>query len=154
MAVRASAAASRAVSSLLSQVSWMARVRLLVTVRRGVGWDGGGDSGGGDSGGGDGGSGCDSGGGGGGGVGGGGVEALLRPCGRAPKGTGVIGVAAAASAGVMPAVACSGGVGLGTLRRFGGVNVGGGNGRGGIVSGGGRVATAASHSSNLCENSR
>ena len=55
MAVRASEAASRAVSSLLSQASWMARVRLLVTVRRGVGWDGGGDVGGGDGGGGDGG---------------------------------------------------------------------------------------------------
>ena len=41
----------------------------------------------------------DSGGGGGGGVGGDGVEVLLRPCGKAPKGTGVSGVAEAASAG-------------------------------------------------------
>lgn len=103
MAVRASEAASRAVSSLLSQASWMARVRLLVTVRRGVGWDGGGDVGGGDGGGGGGGGsggggsnggggdggGGDGGGGDGGGGNGDGVEALLRPCGRAPKGTGV-----------------------------------------------------------------
>ena len=128
-----------------------------VTVRRGVGWDGGGDSGGdcggGDCGGGDGGSGGDGGGGGGGGVGGDGVEALLRPCGKAPKGTGVSGVAGAASAGVMLAVACSSGVGLGTLRRLGGVSVGGCNGRGGIVSGGGRLATATFHSSSRCKKS-
>ena len=98
MAVRASEAASRAVSSLLSQASWMACVHLLITVRRGVDWDGGGDVGGGDGGGGDGGGsgggGSNGGGGhGGGGDGGGGdgdgVGALLRPCGRAPKGTGV-----------------------------------------------------------------
>ena len=50
VSVRASETASRAVSSLQSQALWMARVRLLVTMRRGVGW-GGGDGGGGDDGG-------------------------------------------------------------------------------------------------------
>ena len=72
----------------------MARVRLLVTMRRGVGWGGGGDGGGGDDGGNSGNGWCDGSGdggnsGGGNSVGGGdGVEALVRPCGRAPKGTG------------------------------------------------------------------
>ena len=62
----------------------MARVRLLrehVTVRRVVGWSGGGNGGGGSSGKG----GCGDGSGG----GGDGVGALVRPCWRAPKGTGV-----------------------------------------------------------------
>ena len=76
----------------------MARVRLLVTMQRGVGWGGGGDGGGGDDGGNSGNGWCDGsddGGNSGGGNsvrGGDGVEALVRPCGRAPTGTGVCSV--------------------------------------------------------------
>ena len=122
MAVRASEATSRAASSLLSQASWLARVCLLVTVRRGVGWGGG--DGGDDSGGGDSGNGCGS-----------GSRANVE-VGETKMGLGEVVVAACA--GGIVAVACSVGVGLRALRRLGGVNDGGVDGRGGIVSGDGR----------------
>ena len=122
-------------SSVLSQALWVARVCLLVTVRRGAG-----DGAGGDGTGGDGADGDGAGGDGAGGDGAGGGGASGDGAGGDGAGCDSDGVKAGKTGVGLSEVACTGLTG--TRRRLGGVKGGGVDGRGGIVSGSGRCLSA------------